>query len=123
MESTYKFKHIQPYLSKYPKLSLSLFQTYHDLSLSQKWYSIDFIELEELKYVILVGKKTMKHNDTVIIPTNIYDNLSLDLLNNIISSTDYSRDVHYISIVGQDSSCVYYRIQAGLMKPDDLRVL
>ncbi|TIC69016.1 hypothetical protein E3Q01_00633 [Wallemia mellicola] len=114
MESTYKFKHIQPYLSKYPKLSLSLFQTYHDLSLSQKWYSIDFIELEELNW---------EEDNEVIIPTNIYDNLSLDLLNNIISSTDYSRDVHYISIVGQDSSCVYYRIQAGLMKPDDLRVL
>ena len=54
-----QYKKIKGYCDKFPNQSQSLFQTYHDLTLSQKWFKVDVNEIENLKWVIIKGQKSI----------------------------------------------------------------
>ncbi|EGN93977.1 hypothetical protein SERLA73DRAFT_156092 [Serpula lacrymans var. lacrymans S7.3] len=127
MENHPSYPALQSLLRKYPKAAGSLFQTYNDLLLAQKWTSIELLDLSSCSRAAIKGQKPRVEPEPlrppyIVVPCSLAESLSTSWLQAAFTHLDKLSDDKpaseiFLAMTSEDASIVYYKISRGIVKP------
>ncbi|KZT38589.1 hypothetical protein SISSUDRAFT_985994, partial [Sistotremastrum suecicum HHB10207 ss-3] len=108
---------LAPVIKKYPATAGPLFQTYNDLSLAQRWESLEIIDLSNALRGGFRGRRPGTQTESsVVVPCFLTESLSMSWISSVFQDLPDVKDF-YLAICTEDSSVVYYRMSKGIVKP------
>ncbi|KAH7884296.1 Sen15 protein-domain-containing protein [Phlebopus sp. FC_14] len=126
---SYRDPQLSHLLTKYPTSSHSLFQTYNDVTFSQKWTQVETVDIPELQRGVIRGFSPSHSSDTpttpsLVLPCSLSESLTTSLFKNAFSTLRTAAgngkaepEALFLAICAEDSSIVYYKISNGIVKP------
>ncbi|PPQ73160.1 hypothetical protein CVT26_014826 [Gymnopilus dilepis] len=136
MELHPSFPVLSPFISKYPRSSASLFQTYNDIVYAQQWQDVEVLDLESCSRGAIKGKKRDTEEMLYVVPCSLSETLSFGWLQGAFAQIFRTRSngeeflaaeqdstaganppFIYLAITTQDASIVYYKLSQGIVKP------
>jgi len=125
MQSHPSYPRLADLINKYPRSAGALFQTFNDVTLSQKWVDVDVLELPECGRVAIKGLRPSLTGDEppspcVVVPCGLAESLSTSWIRDVFAELDEQQtapESFFIAFCSEDSSIVYYKITKGIMKP------
>ncbi|KAG8986515.1 hypothetical protein FRB90_003955 [Tulasnella sp. 427] len=112
--------------TSYPKHAGSLFQTYNDLTLAQKWTNVSIVDIPALKRAAIRGDipappealgQDSSPQSRIVVPCSLSEDLSIEWINTVFENVSPPPGEVYMGIVSDDSSIVYYKLSKGMVKP------
>ncbi|KAJ7596675.1 tRNA intron endonuclease, partial [Mycena floridula] len=120
MEDHPSYESIAAVLRKYPAKAGSLFQTYNDILYAQQWKDVQVLDLgNTCARGAITGRRPISDspNKTLsVVPCSLAESLSMGFLKDVFLSLSSPPEI-FLAINADDSSIVYYKISAGIVKP------
>lgn len=120
METHPSYRAMTAIAKKYPSHAGSLFQTYNDIALAQQWKDLEVVDLGDhcLRGAVRGRRPTFDNPDTIlsVVPCSLAETVSLAFLQQAFSALSDPPEI-YLAVNAEDSSIVYYKISAGIVKP------
>ncbi|KAF9025057.1 hypothetical protein BDZ89DRAFT_1092682 [Hymenopellis radicata] len=103
-------------ITKYPETSGCLFQVYNDILYAQSWTDVRVVDLGLLLRGAVKGRRDTDTDTVYVVPCALAESLSYAWLQNAFKALEDPAEI-YLGISADDSSIVYYKLSAGIVKP------
>ncbi|KAL4073312.1 tRNA intron endonuclease [Scleroderma yunnanense] len=123
MQAHPSYPELNHFLTKYPKSSNALFQTFNDLTLAQRWTNVELVDLSECQRAAIRGLRPSSDSGDppstcIVIPYPLTESISTSWFRAAFSGLGETPPKEiFIAICAEDSSTVYYKISKGIVKP------
>ncbi|KAF8901545.1 tRNA intron endonuclease [Mucidula mucida] len=105
-------------ITKYPETSGCLFQVYNDILYAQSWTDVNVVDLGLVLDFPRGAVKGRRDAGTLVyvVPCALTEFLTYAWLQNAFRALENPSEI-YLGISADDSSIVYYKLSAGIVKP------